>query len=94
MVSCIQQCFTRFAALNDRQVLPPQKICCDRNADGVLVIDGQAFLLESAVNNDIVIILAQRRKHLRQHLLRAAPGIVYRTVLRELHNLKPRRRVC
>ena len=52
VVSCIQQCFIRLAALNDRQVLPPQKICCDRNADGVLVIDGQEFLLESAVNNE------------------------------------------
>lgn len=51
-VSCIQQCFIRLATLNDRQVLPPQKICCDRNADGVLVIDGQELLLESAVNNE------------------------------------------
>ena len=39
-VSCIQQRFIRLAALNDRQILPPQKICCDRNADGALVVDG------------------------------------------------------
>ena len=56
-------------------------------------IDGQKLLLESTVDDDVVIGVAQRHKHLRQHLLRAAPGIVYRTVLRELHNLKPRRRV-
>ena len=38
-VSGIQQRFIRLAALNDRQILPPQKIRCNRNADGTLVVD-------------------------------------------------------
>ena len=39
-VSCIQQRFIRFAALNDCKILPPQKIRCNRNTDGALVVDG------------------------------------------------------
>ena len=31
--------------------------------------------------------------HLRQHLLRAAPSIIRGAVLRDLHDLKPRRRI-
>ena len=56
-------------------------------------IDGQEFLLESAVNNNVVIGVAQRHKHLRQHLLRAAPGAIYGAILRDLHDLKPRSRI-
>ena len=40
MVSCIQQCFIRLAALNDRQILTAQKIRCNRNTDGTLIVDG------------------------------------------------------
>ena len=39
-VSCIQQRFIRLAAFDNGQILPPQKICCNRNADGALVVDG------------------------------------------------------
>ena len=56
-------------------------------------IDGQKLLLESTVDDDVVIGVAQRHKHLRQHLLRAAPSIIRGAVLRDLHNLKPRRRI-
>ena len=56
-------------------------------------IDGQKLLLESTVDDDVVIGVAQRHKHLRQHLLRAAPGAIYGAILRDLHDLKPRCRV-
>ena len=53
-------------------------------------IDGQKLLLESTVDDDVVIGVAQQHKHLRQHLLRAAPGAIYGAILRDLHDLKPR----
>ena len=53
-------------------------------------IDGQKLLLESAVDDDVVVCVAQRHEYLRQHLFRAAPSIIRGAVLRDLHNLKPR----
>ena len=53
-------------------------------------IDGQKLLLESAVDDDVVIGVAQRFQHLRQHLFRAAFGFVHGSVLRDLHDLEPR----
>ena len=46
-----------------------------------------------AVDDDVVVSVAQRHKHLRQHLFRAAPGAIRGAVLRDLHDLKPRCRV-
>ena len=50
-------------------------------------IDGQKLLLESTVDDDVVIGVAQRHKHLRQHLFRAAFRFIHSPVLRDLHDL-------
>ena len=56
-------------------------------------IDCQKLLLESAVNNNVVIGVAQRFQYLRKHLFRAASSIIRGAVLRDLHDLKPRSRI-
>ena len=56
-------------------------------------IDRQKFLLQSAINDNIIIDIAQRFQYLRKHLFRAAFGFVHGSVLRDLHDLKTRSRV-
>ena len=56
-------------------------------------IDSQKLLLQSAINDNIIIGITQRFQHLRQHLFRAAFGFVHGSVLRDLHDLEPRRRI-
>ena len=68
-VSCIQQCFICLAALNDRQILSPQKICRNRNADGIKAIK---HFTEKGIRTNCTLVFS-----VGQALLAAKAGATY-----------------
>ena len=75
-----------------RDTLAGQEMGLDRNDTVVRrcqCVDGQKLMLQSTVDEDVVVGGTQMIQQLGHDLFAGPPGIPHSVVLRELHNLEP-----